>query len=156
MNGEILALKWSNVHLDKGYIEVKESVKRVAVFDKDGNKKMQTITSEPKTANSKRIIYIPKVLIDKLNEMDRKQELVFGEVTHKQLYNFWARLLKKLGIKHRKFHALRHTYASTLLLNGADLKSVQELMGHYDMRITQVYLHTLPEKQKEVVSIWDK
>lgn len=65
-------------------------------------------------------------------------------------------LAKKLGIKHRKFHCLRHTYASTLLLNGADLKSVQELMGHYDIRITQVYLHTLPEKQKEVVSIWDK
>ena len=61
--GEILALKWKNVHLDKGYIEVKESVKRVAVFDKDGNKKMQTITSEPKTANSKRIIYIPNKLI---------------------------------------------------------------------------------------------
>lgn len=154
--GEILALKWSNVHLDKGYIEVKESVKRVAVFDKDGNKKMQTITSEPKTANSKRIIYIPNKLISILSKMDHQQELVFGEVTHKQLYNFWTRLLKRLGIKHRKFHALRHTYASTLLLNGADLKSVQELMGHYDIRITQVYLHTLPEKQKEIVSIWDK
>ena len=41
--GELLALKWENVNLKDKYIEVKESVKKVYVFDSDGNKKLETI-----------------------------------------------------------------------------------------------------------------
>ena len=154
--GELLALKWNNVNLKKGYINVTESVKRVAVFEENGDKHMETITQKPKTKNSIRTIYIPKALIKSLKKIEKLDGYVFSNtdepISHKSLYSWWARFLKNNNIKHRKFHALRHTYATTLLANGADLKSVQDLMGHYDIRITQTYLHSLPDKQKEIVN----
>lgn len=159
--GELLALKWKNVNLQEKCISVKESVKRVAVFEEDGTKHMEIITQAPKTKNSIRTIYIPNILISKLKEIEHKSEYVFSDtdtpITHKSLYGWWSKFLKDIHIPHRKFHALRHTYATTLLANGADLKSVQDLMGHYDIRITQTYLHSIPNKQKEIVQkIFDK
>lgn len=157
--GELCALKWKNVHLDKGYIHVDESIKRVAVFDSKGNKEYQTLTLDPKTQNSIRDIYIPDILIGVLKNIPHNSEYVFSNnsnpVSHKSLYSQWSKILKKNNIPHKKFHALRHTYATTLLSNGADLKSVQDLMGHYDISITQVYLHSLPESKKNIVRIFD-
>ena len=159
--GELCALKWKNVHLDDGYIHVNESIKTVAVFDSKGNKEIKTLTLDPKSKNSIRDIYIPDILINKLKNIERKSEYVFTNtdgkpVTHKSLYFQWQKILKNSNVKYKKFHSLRHTYASLLLANGADLKSVQDLMGHYDIRITQVYLHSLPENKKHIVSIFDK
>lgn len=158
--GEILALKWDNVNLDEGYIYVDESIKRVTVFNSDKTKSTQYITKDPKTKKSRRYISLPQILINKLKTQPRTSEYVFmnGDipVNHKSLYSQWTKVLKNNKIPYKKFHALRHTYASTLLANGADLKSVQDLMGHYDLSITQVYLHSLPETRKNVVSIFDK
>lgn len=159
--GELCALKWDNVNLDEGYIHVCESVKRVAVFTQDGKRDMKTLTLDPKSEKSIRDIFIPKVLIKKLKELKNKKikgPYVFGgttPVSHKSLYFQWQKVIKASCVPYKKFHSLRHTYASTLLLNGADLKSVQELMGHYDIKITQAYLHSLPINQKRVVSIFD-
>lgn len=157
--GELCALKWKNVNLDEGYIFVDESTKRVAVFDSKGNKEMKTLTLDPKTQKSRRTIYIHDILIDKLKQLPHNSEYVFSNtnepISHKSLYFQWQKVLKENNIPHKKFHALRHTYASTLLSNGADLKSVQDLMGHYDISITQVYLHSLPETKKSVVNIFD-
>ena len=157
--GELCALKWDNVNLDEGYIEVKESVKRVAVFDSVGNKTYQTLTLDPKTKNSIRIIDIPEVLIEVLKKLPRVSDYVFSTtdepVSHKSLYHQWQKVLKQNNIEYKKFHSLRHSYASILLANGADLKSVQDLMGHYDIAVTQVYLHSIRETKKKVVKIFD-
>ena len=159
--GELCALRWDNVNLKDGYIHVKESVKRVAIFNQDGERSYKTLILNPKSPKSIRDIFIPKILINKLTELKKKKiqgPYVFGgdePANSKVLYNQWIKVLKSNDINYLKFHALRHTYASTLLLNGADLRSVQELMGHYDISITQIYLHSLPVNQKNVVSIFD-
>lgn len=159
--GELLGLKWKNINLEKGIIHVDESIKTVKVFNKNGTGEIRTLTLDPKSKNSIRDIYIPDILINRLKEIPHTSEYVFSNnnepVTHKSLYFQWSKLLKDdENITYRKFHALRHTYASTLLANGADLKSVQDLMGHYDIRITQTYLHSLPENKKRIVNIFDK
>ena len=71
------------------------------------------------------------------------------------MQNRYRSLLKRAGVPYRNFHALRHTYATRCIEQNVDIKSVSEMLGHSDVRITlQTYVHvSLRHKQQAVQSI---
>jgi integrase len=92
-----------------------------------------------------------------------QRQLVFpnkaGRVTHygAWLEHVWQPLLSKSGLPYRKYHATRHTYATWLLSDSADLRWVQQQMGHATIGQTaDTYGHVQPERHEAAVTGLDR
>lgn len=153
--GEILALQWKDVDFSKGVLTIDKSCHDG--INEEG--KFKRITEPPKTASSKRIIPIPKQLVPLLREYKKLSrsdyivsngEKIFAVRTYQR--NFEA-ILKKLKIKHRGFHALRHTFATRALECGMDVKTLSEILGHKSPTITlNRYVHSMLNHKKDMMN----
>jgi len=166
--GEIFGLSWDAVDIEKGIIYVK----RALVTSRAG-----VNFEEPKTKASRRQIPLPSDITVQLRKYKALQEwrknilgdqwsslnLVitgeFGGVFNTSNFpsRYFKPLLKKINIPASfKFHDLRHTHATLLLLKGIAVKVVSERLGHSTVAMTQdTYAHVLPEMQAEVVKVLD-
>jgi integrase/recombinase XerD len=74
-----------------------------------------------------------------------------GHLTRQGLHYLLRRYIDKAGLeKHASAHTFRHSFATHLLRGGADLRSVQEMLGHADVATTQIYTHVTIEHLREV------
>lgn len=62
----------------------------------------------------------------------------------KSLWESFRRLTKRIGIENASIHTFRHTFASYLIMNGVDIVTVKELLGHADITTTMRYAHLVP------------
>ncbi len=80
-----------------------------------------------------------------------KNPKAIGRITPRaveRLVDYWAR---RAGISHKVWpHQIRHSYATDLLINGADLRAVQELLGHQNIATTQIYTHLTNKELGEI------
>ncbi len=138
--GEVCGLKWDDIDFKNNSLEINRIVNRL--YDSDTSKS-EIIIGTPKTAKSKRKIFLTETLVKilKLKMPPKKQDVYIVSGRKKPLEPrtmraFFDRILKKLDIEHIKFHELRHTFATRAIENNIDPKTVAEIMGHENCNIT--------------------
>jgi site-specific recombinase XerD len=114
-----------------------------------------------KTKNNElRVIPMNETVFQELCRIDRhpKSEYVFcnrkGE-PYNNVRKSFERTLKIAGINDFRFHDLRHTFASHLVMSGCNIRTVQQLMGHKDIKMTMRYSHLSKEHLQEAVGKLD-
>ena len=139
-------MQWRDIDFDLATI----TIRRAVIYTKESG----TIVGTPKTANSIRTIPAMLGTLEVLLELKQQRQQQFPQI---DLYSaflfcrsndpFFPRdptaitsktknFFKKAGLPDMSPHDLRHSCASLLLASGADIKSVQEILGHADARTT--------------------
>lgn len=168
--GELVALRWDDINLKNGSLRVNKSIWRGYVTI-DGKRKYVMQETAPKTSSSIREVAIPDKILEELKLHKAKQDEVkenYKEIYKDKGYVFaniigehiladtlsksFVKALKDNGIKHLKFHALRHTYATRLFEKGVQLKTVQKLLDHSSIEITaDIYTHVMDSEKISAV-----
>lgn len=159
--GELFALRWSDVDLRRRTLFVQRSAQEVA---------SEISFVEPKTDRSRRRVSLSGVAVDALKRRKaiaateaRNGELVFpserGYVLRKSnfLRKDWEPIRTAAQVPKARFHDLRHTAASLLLIEGVHPKVVSEMLGHASVRLTlDTYSHLIPTMQAGAADAFDR
>ena len=165
--GEILALRWTNLSSDYSSAHIQRTLQptRSALH-----------YQEPKTHRSRRSIALPATLVTLLvthrREQDRRRiehsarwqdtDLIVdqGDGQHlnpETLTSAWRRFVRQRHLPALRFHDLRHSHATLMLLEGIHPKIVSERLGHASIGITlDTYSHILPSMQSEAAEAIDR
>lgn len=147
--GEISALKWEDVDILNSTITINKTLQRI--FIKTPNSTYSEIkVSTPKSVKSNRIIPINAELKQLLVNNATNSGFVLSNsdipVEPRSLRYHFTSIQRKLKIPVKPFHSLRHTFATRLIKNTNDFKTVSELLGHSSISITlDIYTHTTEE-----------
>ena len=144
--GELCALQWKDFDFENQVIYVSKTLVRIK-NPEISYKKTKVIVDTPKTETSMRVVPIhnqllPYIMKFKGNENDFILTGTRSFMPTNVYYHFYRNFLDTLDIKRYNFHVLRHTFATRSLLNGIDIKTLSEILGHASVKITlDRYVH---------------
>ena len=166
--GELLGLKWDDVDLEAGTLQVR----RTLTTAKGG-----PVLSAPKTKGSRRTVKLSQTAlqalrshlerqlgeIDRAGDLWRENGLIFASEVGEPLDRHYTTkhrfkpLLKRAGLPEIRFHDLRHTCATLLLSKNVNPKIVSEMLGHATIAITlDTYSHVLPTMQESAAKAMEE
>ncbi|PZR62535.1 MAG: site-specific integrase [Chloroflexi bacterium] len=162
--GELLALRWSDLELDRGELAVRHTLQR-------GTRTL----GEPKTERGRRALRLPHEVRTALRDHRRRQlaerlaagsrwsdaDLVFTTaigtaLDSRNVTRYLQRHLDRLGLPRQRFHDLRHAFATLMIEAGEDLGVVSRILGHAELATTaNVYAHLTPAMRDRVAERMD-
>lgn len=164
--GELLALQWSDIRFKTGEITIRHSLEE---------RKKEKVLKTPKNGKTRTVNMTDGVAV--ILKAHRKRQLEFRMLLGKQYHSsgfviveddgtqpapsyasrFFARRIARSDLPRVRFHDLRHTAASLMLLEGVSLKTVSEILGHSGISITaDIYAHVIDEAKKQAADSLEK
>ena len=132
--GEVLGLRWNDIDFDKHYIFIKQTKSGVM-----------------------RRVPMNSLVAEALRGIERRDSFVFfNPKTKSYLYRIdrsFKTACRKAGIPDLRFHDLRHTAATQMVMGGVDLVTVKEILGHSKIEMTMRYAHPTPENKRKAVAV---
>ncbi|HEX6349873.1 MAG TPA: tyrosine-type recombinase/integrase [Candidatus Dormibacteraeota bacterium] len=164
--GELLGLTWSGLDAVTGEVRVSQALQRV-------HGELRFVA--PKTAKSRRSVTLPEIALDALRGHRARQaedrllagsdwkesDLVFTTrrgtpLEPRNATRGFKRLLRRARLPNIRFHDLRHSFATLLLIQGASPRVVMEMLGHSQIALTMnTYSHVIPAMQREAAARLD-
>jgi integrase len=166
---EVLGLKWSALDLSNGSLKVCHKVVRAL----ENGKLINVATDDLKTEASYRVLPLDAPLLEFLTAVKRRQDWnrkVCGDsyaLEHEDyvcvndmgvllnpdyVSDVFSKIIKRNGLKHIRYHDLRHSCASLLLSLGYSMKDIQEWLGHSNYQTTaNLYSHVDPRNKKNMI-----
>jgi len=158
--GEALGLRWEDINFSAGTLRVSHQLQRIDT---------RLTLVAPKTEKSRRTLVMPAMIAERLHEHEKRQVaeklwagsrwqengLVFanrtgGPTQARHVIRQFHDVLEHAGLRRVRFHDLRHSCATLLLVQGVSPRVVMEVLGHSEIALTMnSYSHVVPELQRE-------
>jgi len=145
--GELSACK--NLWIEDGVLHISKTLQRVKNLDKSIKTKTIICIDDPKSESSIRDIPIPDFILAIYNKLPNKNRngyiLTNTErfIEPRSIERKFEKILKICNIEYKKFHILRHTFATNCVRLGFDTKTLSEILGHSSVKITlERYVHS--------------
>ena len=161
--GELCALKFSDFDYETCKLTVERSAYKLKgqpiAIKPPKDYEVRTITLNPHCIELVKLLQAEKRReAQRLGTAWKGSDWVFtqadGEIINPQTPTVqFSKFLARHGLEHKKFHALRHSSATLLLYGGANIKTVQQRLGHADIVTTNKYLHAVQEADEQAANI---
>lgn len=131
---ELIELKISEIYWEEGFVRIigKGNKERLVPLGKIASKHLKIYLNEIRVHQKVKDLFVDHVFINKNG----------SKISRVMIFKIVKKLTEKAGIqKNISPHSLRHSFATHLVEGGADLRSVQEMLGHQSITTTEVYTH---------------